>query len=81
MLIIEVSDTTLRADRLKARLYAAAGVPNYWIINLVDRQVEVHTDPSPNGYRSRVVLGPDRSVPVVIEGVEVGRIPVADILP
>ncbi|HSZ57833.1 MAG TPA: Uma2 family endonuclease [Tepidisphaeraceae bacterium] len=46
LLIIEVSDTTLRYDRrTKAGLYAKRGIADYWIINLIDRQVEVHRDP------------------------------------
>jgi Uma2 family endonuclease len=79
-LIVEVSDSSLVEDRKLARVYAG-GIPVYWIVNLIDRQVEVYSDPGPDGYRSRVVLGPDQSVPVVIGGVEVGQIPVADILP
>ena len=46
LLVIEVSDTTLRLDRTtKAGLYARAGVPEYWIVNLVDEQIEVHRAP------------------------------------
>lgn len=46
LLIIEASDTTLRYDRrTKAGLYARYGVADYWIINLVDRHVEVHREP------------------------------------
>ena len=45
-LVIEVSNTTLRKDRtIKAHHYAQAGLPDYWIVNLVDRQLEVHRDP------------------------------------
>lgn len=44
-LIIEVADSSLIKDRgVKARLYAESGVVEYWIVNLVDRQVEVHSD-------------------------------------
>jgi Uma2 family endonuclease len=50
-LVIEVAETSLRKDRdLKARLYAAAGVPEYWIVNVVNDVVEVHTEPGPDGY-------------------------------
>ena len=46
LLIVEVSDTTLTFDRgRKAANYAAAGVQDYWIVNLVDRRLEVHRDP------------------------------------
>jgi Uma2 family endonuclease len=51
-LIIEVADSSLPYDRgEKAHLYAACGVPEYWIVNLVDRVVEVHRGPAPKGYR------------------------------
>ncbi|HUH02596.1 MAG TPA: Uma2 family endonuclease [Kofleriaceae bacterium] len=44
-LIVEVSDSSLNKDRtVKARLYAECGVPEYWIVNLVDALIEVHTD-------------------------------------
>jgi hypothetical protein len=45
---IEVADSSLLRDRtIKLRSYAHAGIPVYWNINLIDRQVEVHTDPDP----------------------------------
>src|SRR5262249_54067036 len=45
--LAEVSDTTLAFDRgMKKRIYARARIPVYWIVNLVDRQVEVYTQPS-----------------------------------
>jgi hypothetical protein len=45
-LVIEVADTTLVTDRFKAQLYAEAGIPVYWIVNLLERVVEVYQDPS-----------------------------------
>ncbi len=50
-LVIEVADSSLRRDRLKARLYAAAGVPEYWIVNVADGWVDVHRSPEGNTYR------------------------------
>ena len=45
-LLVEVADTSLEFDRqVKLRMYAAAGIPEYWIVNLRDRQVETHHDP------------------------------------
>lgn len=44
-LVIEVSDSTLRSDRRKAKLYASAGVEEYWIVNIPDECVEVHRQP------------------------------------
>ena len=44
-LIIEVADSSLELDRtVKARLYAECGVPEYWVVNLVDGLIEVHTE-------------------------------------
>lgn len=46
LLIVEVSDSTLRYDRkTKGSIYAAAQIADYWIVNLVDRQVEVYRQP------------------------------------
>jgi Uma2 family endonuclease len=45
-LIVEVSDTTLALDRRKAGLYARAGVPEVWIVNLPERVLEVHRAPA-----------------------------------
>jgi len=51
-LVIEVADSSLYYDRgEKAQLYASCGVPEYWIVNLVDRVVEVHREPTVGGYR------------------------------
>jgi Uma2 family endonuclease len=48
LLVIEVADASLTYDRTrKAWAYAASGIPEYWIVNLIDRQVEVFTDPDP----------------------------------
>jgi Uma2 family endonuclease len=81
-IVVEVADSSLRDDRtVMARIYGGGGVPVYWIVNLVDRQVEVHQGPSAQGYGRIEVFAEGASVPVVIEGVEVGRIAVGDILP
>jgi Uma2 family endonuclease len=50
-LIVEISDSTLAYDRtIKARLYSDAQIPEYWIVNLVDSQIEVHRQPADAGY-------------------------------
>ncbi len=54
-LVVEVSDTSLRYDRqVKSPLYARAGVPELWIVNLVDDVVEVSTEPAPDGYGATI---------------------------
>jgi Uma2 family endonuclease len=46
VLVVEVSDTTLTSDRTrKASLYARAGIADYWIVNLVEHQLEVRRTP------------------------------------
>jgi Uma2 family endonuclease len=80
--IIEISDTTLHKDRNeKLPNYARSGIPVYWIVNLPDRQVELYTAPTADRYDSKTVFKAGQSFPVVIDGVEVGQIAVADILP
>lgn len=62
-LLVEVADTTLSDDRsVKSTLYAASGVPEYWIVNLVDGQLEVHRDPTESGYVSVKIYRPDETV-------------------
>jgi Uma2 family endonuclease len=63
ILVVEVADASLAHDRLrKALLYARAGIPEYWIVDLVRGALEVHRSPSPEGYRSRTVLGSSDTV-------------------
>ena len=51
-LVVEISDTTLARDRgAKMRMYARAGIPAYWIVDLNESRVEVRTDPGEDGYR------------------------------
>jgi Uma2 family endonuclease len=85
-LVAEVADSSLRGDRgVKMRVYARAGIPVYWIVNLVDKQIEVYTDPTGPAempeYRQRQDYQPGDQVPVVIDGREVGRLAVSDLLP
>jgi Uma2 family endonuclease len=81
-LLIEVADTTLGRDRGEKLLaYSCGGVPIYWIVNLIDGQLEVYTRPGPTGYRDRQVLSSHEQVSLVIDGKEIGAIAVASILP
>jgi Uma2 family endonuclease len=51
-LLIEVADSSLAYDRTtKLRLYAEAGIPEYWVVDCISETVEVHRAPSPEGYR------------------------------
>jgi Uma2 family endonuclease len=80
-LAVEVADSSLEDDRMQADIYGRAGIPVYWLINLIDRQVEVYSKPGPSGYQSLEVFVPPHALTVMIDGVEVGEIPVAEILP
>jgi Uma2 family endonuclease len=82
LLVVEIGDSTLRADQQEMRpIYATRSIPIYWIINLVARQVEVYSEPEGGDYRKIEVFSLEQDVPVVIGGIEVGRIRVADLLP
>ena len=85
-LVIEVADTSIRRDRvIKARIYARAGIPHYWIINLSAARVEVFSEPSgptdTPSYGQRRSYGRRRSVPLVLNGAVVAEIPVRELLP
>jgi Uma2 family endonuclease len=56
LLVIEVSIATLGIDRAKADVYAAAGIPEYWIVSPETREIEIHRQPGPDGYRERMTL-------------------------
>lgn len=85
-LVVEIADASLSRDQIvKKSLYAQAAIPVYWIVNLLERRVEVYTDPSGPGqesdYRSRRDYTATDEVPVVLDSREVARIPVQGILP
>jgi Uma2 family endonuclease len=81
-LLIEISLSTLDRDRHeKLPAYARGRIPVYWIVNLVDRQIEVYSSPGPGSYGSRVDFKPGQAVPVVIDGQALGQIAVDAILP
>lgn len=85
-MVVEVSDSSLQVDRAdKGRIYAEAGIEEYWIVNLIDGQVEVFTGPSgpgtAPGYANRQVYVPGGSVPLVLDGATLGQIAVGDLLP
>jgi Uma2 family endonuclease len=87
LLVIEVSQSTLRDDRTsKASLYAAASIADYWIVNLVQRQLEVHRNPVQDGgkqfgwrYDDRTIVQPGSMVSPL--AVAAARISVDDLLP
>lgn len=85
-LLVEVSDASLRRDREdKGRLHARAGIPVYWIINLVDGRVEAYSEPTgPSAvaphYRRRQDFTKRQSVPLVLAGKKIAQVPVRELL-
>lgn len=85
-LVVEVADTTLERDRtLKKRIYAHTMIPVYWIVNLVERKVEWYAHSSVSegeaDYAQRQDGTEDNGIPLVLDGVEIARLPVRDLLP
>lgn len=81
VLLVEVATASLATDReFKLPIYAAAGVAVYWIVNVVDRQVEVFESPSGDTYTKSKIYRPGDAVPFVVDGVAVGTIPVIELL-
>ena len=81
-LIIEVADSSLSRDRGEKRdIYARAGIPVYWIINLVDVQIETYCRPTEATFPTAAVLRAPDSAELVLEGHSPVQIPVADLIP
>ena len=65
-LLIEVAEGSLAMDRgKKLRLYASCAVPEYWIVNLPERCIEVYTEPAPNTYARVERYEPGQSIRLV----------------
>jgi Uma2 family endonuclease len=77
LLVVEVADTTLAKDRqVKIPLYATAGIPEYWIINLNDSVLERYTEPRENEYALRRLYRTED----ILESELLGAIPMKVIL-
>ena len=87
VLAVEVSESSLDFDRGdKGSLYARAGIADYWIVNLVDRVLEVYRDPGPDpsapyGWRYRSVAMLTPPAVVVPLAFASSRVEVANLLP
>src|SRR5262245_37488730 len=81
-LVVEVADSSLKQDRLtKAMVYAAAGVPEYWIVNVVHGQVEVYRDPDRRARRYRSVTVVRRGEHIALVAFPDVSIAAGDLLP
>jgi Uma2 family endonuclease len=86
LLVVEIADTTLAQDRThKLKAYARHSIPQYWIVNLIDEQVEVYSDPTglvaEPEYRRIEICEDTQSAPLVLDGRPIANISVSDILP
>lgn len=73
-LVVEVSDSSAHHDRtVKSKIYAEAGIPCYWLVDLANRRVEVYSQPVRDGgeyrYQSHVDYDPGENVPLTVEGI------------
>ena len=81
-LIVEVAESSLTRDRgEKADVYARAGIAVYWIINLVDRQIEAFSNAVGGAYPHPMIFRGLDSIPHLIAGQTIGQIAVADLIP
>ncbi|MGH7820113.1 MAG: Uma2 family endonuclease [Candidatus Binatia bacterium] len=82
LLVVEIADSSLMQDRLtKAATYAAAGIPEYWIVNLIDDCVEVHRSPQREARRYASIATVRRGETIELESLPGGRVAVDDLLP
>lgn len=83
-LIVEIADSTLERDRsTKKRMYARAGIPVYWIVNLVENTCEVYSAPSvaDADYQQIDIYDLSGVLAVFIEGRTIGTVQVQELLP
>ncbi len=78
-LVVEVAVTSAAVDEGKAEIYAEAGIPEYWLVRAQERTVDVYSDPTHEGYRTKVTL----TVAGTLQSVSLPGVvfPIADIFP
>ena len=86
-LVVEIAEASLQKNLTTTlQIYARAGLPVYWVVNLVARRVEVYSEPrvaedGVAGYSSVAMFDTDHDVPLVLGGREVARIPARALIP
>ncbi len=84
-LVVEVADSSLQKHRRKRQVYAAAGIKQYWIVNLLDSKVEVYSEPTgaiiAAEYHVEQIFTPGQLVPLLIDSQTLASVPVVDLLP
>ncbi|RUT08352.1 hypothetical protein DSM106972_015200 [Dulcicalothrix desertica PCC 7102] len=62
-LIIEVADSSLKFDcETKGKAYAKANIADYWVLDVIDRELYVYRQPTQEGYKSKIVLSEDKTI-------------------
>ena len=81
-IVVEIANTSLRLDsETKAKMYALAGIPCYWVIDLTNRIVVVRSRPiSATGFSETRTYGFGEEVPISLDGKPVGTIAVSDLI-
>ncbi|MBE7383971.1 MAG: Uma2 family endonuclease [Leptolyngbya sp. SIO1E4] len=70
--LIEYADSSLKKDlEVKTQVYAAAGIPEYWVINLKTMELIVWRSPTSNGYQSQASLKQGRLCPLAFPDIEI----------
>lgn len=79
--LMEVGDSTRLDDRrYKGTLYAREKIAVFWLINVVERKVEVYTNPQGGQYQNKVEYAENESVPLMLDGVKLADIPVSELI-
>ncbi|WP_066380736.1 MULTISPECIES: Uma2 family endonuclease [unclassified Anabaena] len=73
-LIIEVADSSLKLDcETKAQAYSQAGIRDYWVLDVVKRQLHVFREPTIDGYQNQVILAEDGTItPLEFPDLQIG---------
>ncbi len=62
LLVVEVADSSLEIDRTeKLSIYAEAGIADYWVVNLIDKQIEVYRQPRGQTYQDKNIYGKEQA--------------------
>lgn len=79
--VVEVANTSLNLDRdEKSRIYAIAGIAEYWLVDLVARAINVFQRPEQGEYADHRTVRVGETIPIVLDGSTVGTLAVAELL-
>ncbi len=79
--LMEFADSTLVDDRnYKCVLYAQERIPEFWLVNLVDKKIEVYTKPYAGKYQKTLEYLSRETIPLILDGVKIDEILVSDLL-